>query len=60
MNILVQVSWLKHAGVIYRVYMWAKIAGPRICMCLTFLENAQLFSKWLFQFAHHLVADVVV
>ena len=54
------VSWFKHAGIMYGVYVWITVAAHRICVCPTLLENAKLFSKWSYQFAQHLVADVVV
>lgn len=43
MDILVQVSQLEHAGVIYGVYIWVKIAGRRMYMWLTLLEMPSYF-----------------
>lgn len=43
MDILVQVTQLEQAGVIYGVYIWVKIAGRRMYMWLTLLEMPSYF-----------------
>lgn len=58
-DILLHVSWLTNAGVIFGFSCGWLLLDHRIFTRSTLVENAIIF-KWLYQFAHHLVVNAMV